>query len=131
LEITNSRVRISGDFLENTNHHNTVFGGSISVILLLSGWSMVREIMMKEDPSASIVVAKKCVEYLKPVKNDFEAVSHVPELIHLNRFIKSYRTYGKGKLEISADLFENESKKIMAHFKGIFYVKRSKGSLEK
>jgi thioesterase domain-containing protein len=122
-EINDDLVKISGLIADNKNHHNTVFGGSISVALILAGWIKVLHIMKQEDPESSIVICSQNTEYLKPVKGDFIGIATSPDSSTLGTFLKSYTSRGKGKLEIQAGLYEKGSEEICAEFKGTFFIK--------
>jgi thioesterase domain-containing protein len=124
LEVSMHKIVIGGRLDENKNHHQTVFGGSITVILILSSWAMVQEIMNQEDPEASIVIASQTVNFRKPVKRDFEGVCSAPELEVYENFILKYRDSGRGKIEVEACLYEKDSAVINADFKGTFFVKQ-------
>lgn len=125
-EITDDLVKISGKLADNKNHHQTVFGGSISVTLILAGWTKVLEIMNKIDPESSIVICSQNTEYLKPVKGDFEGIAFTPDSSTLEGFQKVYRTGGRGKLEVTARLFEKGCREVCAEFTGLFHC-RSQG----
>ncbi|MDC7236095.1 MAG: YiiD C-terminal domain-containing protein [Spirochaetales bacterium] len=124
---TSSRelVEISGTLEKNSNHHNTVFGGSIAVSLILSGWAMVRELMKEIDPEASIVVARQSVDYLLPVTGDFISRCLPPEAESLGSLRNSLEKKNTGKITVEAGLFRRGESRCCAVFTGLFVVKSS------
>jgi len=124
LELSDQRVIAGGDFSENRNHHNTVFGGSISVILILASWALVQEIMHREDPDASIVIARQTINYFRPAKADFTGECHAPDSDLVDQFIRSYHEKGSGRIEVTAELKQKDSDRPCARFTGEFHASR-------
>ncbi|MDC7239931.1 MAG: YiiD C-terminal domain-containing protein [Spirochaetales bacterium] len=124
-ELSTVRVRIGGDLSLNRNHHGTVFGGSQSVALILSGWAMVRELMMSSDPDASIVIASQTVDYLLPVEGDFEARCSAPDSKVIEAFYSSYRERGKAKITLTAELYSLESSRPGSRMSCLFVAKKT------
>ncbi len=125
LEFDSRTVRVSGKLKENKNPHNTVFGGSISVILLIAAWSKVLELMEQNNLKSSIVISSQNIKYLKPVKGDFSGVALTPETGLVETFLNQFNSQGKGTLTVEASLFQNGSNIVCATFEGIFYIKNT------
>jgi len=119
-ELGPERVVVRGDFDENRNHHNTVFGGSISVILTLASWALVQERMNRIDPDARIVIARQSIDYLRPAVGDFTGECNAPGNDAWKSFLDSYRHKGAGRIMIEAGLMQEG--KICARFEGEFHV---------
>lgn len=123
-EFSKKIVKISGSLIENKNPHNTVFGGSISVTLILAGWIKVLEIMDREHSGSNIVISSQNITYLKPVRGDFSGEAYTPDSDLLDPFFNRFNSQGKGRLTVEASLFENGSNTVCASFKGEFYIRK-------
>ncbi|MBB6481324.1 YiiD C-terminal domain-containing protein [Spirochaeta isovalerica] len=121
-ESTCERVSVHGPFPENRNHHGSVFGGSISVISVLAGWLLVREIMEKENPQARIVISSQTLEYLRPLRKDFIAEAVKPDISDFGPFLKRLDAAGKARLEVQVLVREEEGSEPCARFQGTFHV---------
>ncbi|MEI6856938.1 YiiD C-terminal domain-containing protein [Psychrilyobacter sp.] len=74
-KIEDNQVIVSGEHKKHTNHTNSVFGGSISSILTLAGWSRVKILLENIDPSAVILVKTSNINFIKPVIKDYIAIT--------------------------------------------------------
>ena len=122
-ELNDQEVVVTGEKRLNHNHHNTVFGGSISTILILSSWLMVRRLLEDTFPEASIVIERQCTDFLVPVDGDFTARCARP----LPRQVESMK-YGldklkRGRIDLGAALFQDGSDHMAASFSGTFYCR--------
>jgi thioesterase domain-containing protein len=124
--VENGKVVISAPFLPHVNHQNSVFGGSLGGILLLAGWAHVKYIMDGIDPSANVVVQNSNVRYMKPVKNDFYAVSKEIPKEHLDKFLKTFKRFGKAKIRAGAGVWEENGLEELTEFEGDFVVFKGK-----
>jgi len=122
-ELSEEKVVAEGPFSENRNHHNTVFGGSISVILILASWALVQKIMNREDPDASIVIASQSLDYLRPARGDFTGECRAPHQDLVDQFIRSYHESGSGRIDVTAELKEKGSDRPCARFTGVFHAR--------
>ncbi|MDA3852051.1 MAG: YiiD C-terminal domain-containing protein [Spirochaetaceae bacterium] len=119
--ITQKEVKVQAPYLYHINHRNSVFGGSISSLLILAAWARVKCIMEEIDPRAIIVIQDSQVEYLKPVLEDFTAESKDLSL-DLNKIQRMYQRFGKARLNIGAEIHVESKREILASFEGRFVV---------
>jgi len=117
------RVLVSGPFEENRNPHGSVFGGSISVISVLAGWLLVREVMEREKPGAHIVISRQSLDYLRPVRGNFVAEATLPDSELYSSFVKWLKERGKARLEIPVVVREAGKEEPCARFRGTFHVR--------
>lgn len=119
-EYSLGRIKIKAPFKENINHRLSVFGGSISSILIMAGWAYVRKIMERIDPDSIIVIHKNTVEYHLPIISSFTAEVKKVNKKQVDSFIEMYQKYGKGRLSIESEIDGNNH--VLANFKGTFVV---------
>ncbi|MDO4897244.1 MAG: YiiD C-terminal domain-containing protein [Moraxella sp.] len=114
---TDKDVTLQLPYNGNTNHHGTVFGGSLSLGATLAGWAVVHE----HFPQAcgDIVIKHSEIRYLAPATSDV--------LIHATLTDDSHRVktmlarFGKASVHTQCTLSVGET--VVAKFKGVFVIK--------
>jgi thioesterase domain-containing protein len=99
----NDSIQLSAPINLNYNHKKTAFGGSLSVMGILSGWSLVYMKLMGQRNE--IVIQDSSMSYLKPVKGDFTSVSKYCESESWEKFHKSFERRGKGRVSVESILY--------------------------
>lgn len=122
-KVSSQEVLLQGPYKFNHNHHGTVFGGSISVIAVLTGWLLVREIAEEQSPGADDVVSRQDLEYLKPLSGDFYAEAKAPDVSDLESFTRYLREEGRARLKVTVHVGEIGSRDPAAIFEGTFHVR--------
>jgi len=100
-------IEISAPLEPNINHRETVFGGSLSAVAILSGWALIHLALLEADVDARLVIQKSSMDFIKAVEGRFMAECSLPAekdwqmfLTMLNRksiarlSLKSIITYG-------------------------------------
>lgn len=120
----NERVlRLDAPLAENVNHAGTAFGGSLSALLALAGWSMVWFLLQEYNLQGEIIIQDSNCRYLAPVKKDFSAYCYHPSDEQSGRFEKMLRVHRKGRLELKADIYESDT--LAVSFVGRYVVRLS------
>ncbi|GCF06910.1 YiiD C-terminal domain-containing protein [Dictyobacter arantiisoli] len=101
-------LRLDAPLAENVNHSGTAFGGSLSALLTLAGWSMVWFLLKEQSLQGEIVIQDSTCKYLHPVRRDFSALCYRPAEDQLSHFNKMLYSYGKGRLELHAEVLEGD-----------------------
>jgi thioesterase domain-containing protein len=97
-------VELTAPLSANLNHKSTAFGGSLSVIAITSGWSLL--FMRLQDSRNEIVIQESHMTYLKAVKGDFSAIStYDDENPQWSRFIRSFERHGKGRIMVASNVY--------------------------
>src|ERR1700744_1244487 len=74
------KVILSAPFLNNINHKNTVFGGSLHAVATLACWSLLHmNLLGLSEKKFQIVIASSEVLYTAPVISDFKAECSTPD----------------------------------------------------
>jgi thioesterase domain-containing protein len=120
---SSEKVILQGPYHLNHNHHGTVFGGSISVIAVLTGWILVREIAETLSPGADIVISRQNLEYLQPLSGDFTAESVVPHKSELESFSRYLREKGRARMKVTVHVCLKGENSPAAVFEGTFHVR--------
>lgn len=131
IPITNSlEVRVdSADFDKvvlkaplqpNHNHMGTAFGGSISMLLILSGYTWLYNRMSDEAPSAHVILRKSDVDYLAPVDEDMTITCLAPSDKDFQQFAEHFRRKGRARIELEAII--STSKGVTSKMTGQFVL---------
>lgn len=120
MAFSKEEVKFSAPLSKNINHRSSAFGGSISSLLITTGWAYLRLLFDDFDPVPRIVIAKSSTNYIKPVTGDFTSELIIPEEQSFNEFMEMIDRFGKGRIRLKAHIkSENE---IQAEFVGEYVV---------
>lgn len=120
ISFSEKEIKLKAPLFNNINHRSTAFGGSISSLLITTGWSYLRLLFDGHDPVPAIVIGRSSTEYLKPINQDFVAELLIPEEEQIERFREMYDRFGKSRITLKAQIKEGEQ--ILAAFEGDFVV---------
>ncbi|MEI8366149.1 MAG: YiiD C-terminal domain-containing protein [Parachlamydiaceae bacterium] len=122
---SSERVVLEAPFLNNINHKQTVFGGSLHAVTTLACWSLLHVNMVElfKDP-IQIVIASSEIKYLAPVTSNFKAECLHPDVSPWERFLIILRKKGKARLQLGAKIFEHDQ--LCVDYSGIFVAINNK-----
>jgi len=123
LDSSPERVAIQAGLKANRNHKRTAFGGSISTLMVLSCFSLMKNILEDRQLEGEVVIQRSQVEFLRPVEEDLVAVALAPDRDKLESFVDQLTQRGKGRLGMTALIPGVEN---LASFKGDFVVMQKK-----
>lgn len=116
---TSAQVILSAPFLNNINHKNTVFGGSLHAVATLACWSLLHvNLLNLFEEDFQIVIASSEVFYLAPVVSDFKAECSIPDPLDWQKFQKTLQKKGKARLKLNAKIFHGA--KACVNYSGQF-----------
>ena len=88
----------------NINHKLTAFGGSLANVAALAGWGLV-QLLVRDLGFPVVVVIQDCrVQYLKPVVSDIEALALLPDVVRIDKFLRTLTRHGRARLELEAHI---------------------------
>lgn len=96
------RVILSARLEPNLNHEQTAFGGSISAVAMMAGWSILRQRFFGEPEVPTLVVHRSESRFEKPVTADFEA--YVTDMTEekWDEFRTCLERHGKARIELNS-----------------------------
>jgi thioesterase domain-containing protein len=103
-----SGVSLAAPLAPNVNHRDTVFGGSIVSVAILSCWSLVWVRMQEDGPGSRIVIHRSEMEYQAPLHGDFVATAEIPSEARWRRFVDMVRRKGRGRIHLDAMVADTE-----------------------
>ena len=104
----------------NHNHLGTAFGGSLSAIATLAGYSLLW--LELGDRDSHVVVKSSSIQYRHPVRGEIRAVAKRLDPAVLSRFETKFTKTGKAGLEIAVTIEEDD--RVCVDFKGVFVAIR-------
>lgn len=114
------KVKFKAPLSNNINHRSTAFGGSISSLLITTGWSYLRMLFDEEENVPRIVIGRSATNYIRPVKDDFTSELIIPEKETVEKFMGMFKRFGKARITLKAQI--KNSKSVLAEFEGDFVV---------
>ncbi|KMQ74171.1 thioesterase domain-containing protein [Marinobacter subterrani] len=118
---------LSAPLEPNRNHQGTGFGGSIYCAAVTAAWGLTELALWDMGLRGSVVVQNGTIDYLEPVTMDFYVICRLPGDEVPERFRKSLARHGRGRLDLTAEVFCGEPRSMpnvepVAVFQGRFVV---------
>lgn len=113
----------------NRNHQGTGFGGSLYSLAVLAAWGLVELVTEDRELSGNVVVQQGTMDYRLPAQDQMFAVCRLPDEAGLDRFLKTLKRSGKGRLALLSRVYCGEPEpepagEPVALFEGRFVVQR-------
>jgi thioesterase domain-containing protein len=117
IEVAHGRVVIGAPLEPNRNHRGTVFGGSLSTLAVLAGFSVVLLGLREKGLPHRVVIQRNEYDYLLPADGPFEAVATI-EARRWRRFVETLERRDRARITIDADV--SDSTGLVGRLKGVF-----------
>lgn len=111
------QLELQADLLPNVNVHGVAFGGSIYSLCALSGWGLLILRLQERELDPRIMIAGAEIEYLKPVRQDIRALSHLPAEQDFVNFVETYKQRHKARLKVPVEV-RLDNGEVAARFTG-------------
>jgi thioesterase domain-containing protein len=95
-------VCISAPLALNLNHRKTAFGGSMSALAILAGWTLLHLKLREQGLNTRLVIQKSSFDFSQPVESDFKAICAMPPAEKWERFLKTLRRHGRARITVGA-----------------------------
>lgn len=99
---------LSAPLEPNRNHQGTGFGGSVYSAAVTAAWGLTELALADLGLKGSVVVQNGMIDYMDPVEKDFYVICRLPGEEIPDRFRKSLARHGKGRLDLTAEVFCGE-----------------------
>lgn len=99
---------LSAPLEPNRNHQGTGFGGSVYSAAVTAAWGVTELALTDLGLRGAVVVQNGNIDYLEPVERDFYVICRLPGGEIPGRFRKSLARHGKGRLDLTAEVFCGE-----------------------
>ncbi len=115
-----SGVILSAPLDPNINHRDSVFGGSLSALAILSAWTYLHRELSVLEYEVRLVIQRNSMEYAEPALGRFAAKVEPVAESEWERFIRMLERKGKGRITVQSRLFEVETDTPLGVFEGQF-----------
>jgi thioesterase domain-containing protein len=119
------RLRVAAPLAVNVNDKGCAFGGSLTALMTLAGWSLVTLRLWQAGVQADVFVADSQVRYLAPLYADLEAEAMAAEGESWDAFIATLRARGRARIGITA-LVQLPAGGMASDLQGRFVAKRKR-----
>jgi thioesterase domain-containing protein len=111
------RIEIRAPMALNRNHHGTVFGGSLAMIAIVTGWSVLHRALIEEGLNVKLVIGKSESDFVAPGIGEVVAVSELTDP-EWRPFADAVRDRGRGRIMVETRISTN-GVLVVAH-RGVF-----------
>jgi thioesterase domain-containing protein len=101
----------------NSNHKGTAFGGSLFSLAVLAGWGLLVLKLGERHLDAELVIQDSNVEYLAPVRGDFNAQARL-DADEWERFVRTLSRRGKARVQVAVTISQDGRDAV--RFEGTF-----------
>lgn len=105
----------------NINHKQTAFGGSLNSLATLACWGLIQLLVRDRGQAITIVIQESTVQFLKPVKQDFEAICLPPPAAALEKFLHQLVRKGRARLELESTIHSGDEIALRFHGQFVAY----------
>ncbi|MGH1460403.1 MAG: YiiD C-terminal domain-containing protein [Neptuniibacter sp.] len=100
-------LKMGAELEPNVNDKGTGFGGSLATVATLCGWSIVTLYLRDQGRDDDVVIRNSHLEYLRPVKSDFTAVTSLPDTDKLALFDSKIAEKGRARMDLVIEIEQN------------------------
>ena len=111
---------IAAPLAPNHNHLGTAFGGSLSALATLAGYSLLW--LLLGDREAHIVIRDSSLRYRHPVRGELLALCRHPGDEAWQAFQSKFSASGKARLTLQVAIIEEG--RVCVEFEGVFVALR-------
>lgn len=97
-------VRIFAPLSYNLNHKSSAFGGSMSALAILSGWTLLFLKLKELDIRSQLVIQKSEFNFIRPIDSDFVADTSMPSSSAWLKFLKTLDKHGRARISIRSEV---------------------------
>ncbi|GAB3028817.1 YiiD C-terminal domain-containing protein [Oleiagrimonas citrea] len=100
LEHDAGRLLMGAPLAANVNDKGCAFGGSLTSLMTLAGWSLVELLLREHGHDCDVFVADSQVRYLKPVWEDLRAEAQFAAEADPDAFLDTLASRGKSRIQV-------------------------------
>jgi thioesterase domain-containing protein len=93
-------VRLVAPLGPNLNHRNTAFGGSLSALAILAGWTLLHLALRERGIGAQIVIQRSEMVFDAPVATDLAVTATLPPPEQWDRFLTTLRRHRRARVRL-------------------------------
>jgi thioesterase domain-containing protein len=121
ISIDHTGARIKAPLAPNHNHLGSAFGGSLSTMMILSGYILVYHSLLQRKLSGHVILSREESKYLLPVTTEIEVFAKAPTEEEWKKFEEGITRKGIARIQIRSEI--NQGNSLAAEFTGEFVAK--------
>lgn len=102
LAFDETSIRLAAPLSPNINHRETFFGGSISSMGILAGWTLLHLNLDREGYDHRLVVQRSSTDYHAPAEGDVETTCSLASPKDWSKFIDTLSRKSKARIHLRA-----------------------------
>lgn len=106
-------LSITAPLLNNSNHKNTAFGGSLYSVSVLSGWGLLYLLLVRHQLKGHIVIQESNTKFLKPVTTDIIANCAFESDKQIETFLQAYRRKGIARIQLQSKIISGSGVNVI------------------
>jgi thioesterase domain-containing protein len=95
-----SSIRLAAPLGPNLNHRSTAFGGSLSALAILSGWTLLHLALRERGIDARVVIQRSEMDFDAPVTGDLVVTSVLPASRQWERFLATLGRHARARVRV-------------------------------
>lgn len=103
-EIHPDCVELWAPLAPNHNHMGSAFGGSISALLILGGYTWLYQFMLERGYDVHVILKSCEIDYKFPIEENLQIFARSPQKDELEKFLKSFQRKGLGRITIESEI---------------------------
>lgn len=101
----NQTLRLTAPLAPNVNHSDTAFGGSISTLGILAGYTLIYIALKERQISNRIMIQSSHTDFRRPIDADLTATATLPAAEQLEEFLNGLQRKRRARLSVEAQIF--------------------------
>jgi len=97
-------VTLAAPLAPNLNHADTAFGGSISTLGILAGYSLLHLIFLERKLSTRILIQKSETDFLRPIDDAMRATAAISTPAALDDFLDTIQRKRRARMEVESKI---------------------------
>ncbi len=115
-------VRLAAPLAPNLNHRSTAFGGSLSAVAILAGWTLLYLKLRERGADATLVIQRSEIDFDEPVDGDFAATATLPPAAEWDRFLATLGRHGRARIHVRGTIEAGSGK--AGTYEGVYVALR-------
>jgi len=123
-------LAVSMPMAPNLNHTGTVFGGSLSALATLTGWSAVWVLLEEAGVLVDLVIQDATIRYTHPARTDVVARVEWPGPNEVDRLLRTLAKRGRARIGAAVTVHDAAGEQV-AEFEGRYVAQEREVRIEK
>jgi len=102
-------LALSAPLAPNINHTDTAFGGSISALAILAGYTLLHLALEDRKIPSRILIQKSATDFLRPIETALTATASLPAAEPLAEFLAALVKKRKGRITLTSEVLTQKT----------------------